>query len=390
MELIESVHSAVQSIFSHKLRSFLTVLGIIIGISSVVIVMAAMKAQEAALLRMFQENGLNLLRISSNFGPEYLHREDEELLKSYPEVKSISPKLSAYVQIRVVDPKSKISTISNPVLGVNENYIKMVVPKGLIYGRGITKNDNKIKNRIIVIPKHIAIEVFGKENAIGETMTLTVNKNNYDFSVVGILKDTQYVLYMPESIFRIIKNMPRGVPEYAISVTKFKETKRIGNKLVDMLNIKHKNIGGFKESDYEEGLSDYNKRQAKQRLVSIFVAGISLLVGGIGIMNVMFVSVMERIHEIGIRKAIGGRRIDILFQFLLESVILSSIGGLIGLVCGIIGAYIMSYFTKQAVLFPMEGILIAVLISSLIGIVFGVTPAIKASRLDPIEALRYE
>ncbi|MCZ6685869.1 MAG: FtsX-like permease family protein, partial [Candidatus Dadabacteria bacterium] len=247
--------------------------------------------------------------------------------------------------------------------------------------------------------KTVASNLFGSENPVGQTVRI----NKSIFSVIGVMsslgqtsggRDQDDVVLIPFTTFQKRIKAIDNVESISVSVRSSEEISIAETQIINLLRERHR-FGADEEDNFyiRSQLSIINRIFAISRIMTILlasVASISLIVGGIGIMNVMLVSVSERTREIGIRMAVGAREKDIMVQFLIESVMLSLAGGAIGVLVGIIGSQIASYFTNWPVVISFSAALLAFSVAAIIGIFFGIYPARKASKLDPIEALRYE
>jgi putative ABC transport system permease protein len=253
--------------------------------------------------------------------------------------------------------------------------------------------------RVCVLGKTVASNLFGSENPVGQTVRI----NKSIFSVIGVMsslgqtsggRDQDDVVLIPFTTFQKRIKAIDNVESISVSVRSSEEIPIAETQIINLLRERHR-FGADEEDNFyiRSQLSIINRIFAISRIMTILlasVASISLIVGGIGIMNVMLVSVSERTREIGIRMAVGAREKDIMVQFLIESVMLSLAGGAIGVLVGIIGSQIASYFTNWPVVISFSAALLAFSVAAIIGIFFGIYPARKASKLDPIEALRYE
>ena len=266
-------------------------------------------------------------------------------------------------------------------------------------GNFFNSQDVSDRARVCVLGKTVALNLFGSQNPVGQT--LRINKNV--FTVIGVMsslgqtsggRDQDDVVLIPFSTFqRYIKAIDR-VESISVSVKTSEDIPVAEKQIINLLRERHHYEPGEEDDFYiKSQLSIINRIFAISKIMTILlasVASISLIVGGIGIMNIMLVSVGERTREIGIRMAVGAKQRDILIQFLIESVMLSLAGGTIGVLIGIIGSQIASYFTSWPVVISFGATLLAFSVAAIIGIFFGIYPARKASQLDPIEALRYE
>ncbi|WP_379970550.1 ABC transporter permease [Ectobacillus sp. sgz5001026] len=399
MSLLDSIKIALSSILAHKLRSALTMLGIIIGVGSIITVVAIGQGGEAALKSQIAGGGNNTIQL--NFKPDTedifanplekqptFTQEDLLQLSKIPEVASVITENSSFDPIEVNDKKVnvQISGITNAYFTVNK--------LTLVKGRMLTSSDFSQANNVVVINQKASDDLYQKENPIGKIMEI----KGQTFQIAGVYKtgDDLFGLGLPQAIIPLsIWPVVYGTDNIQSVTIQAKDASQIetaGKKAADTLNDrKSSDIKGKYEVlnlvEIQKGIS---KVTGIMTAIISGIAGISLLVGGIGVMNIMLVSVTERTREIGIRKALGATRGKILLQFLIESMMLTMLGGVIGIGLGVGGAYIVSSFAKWPPLVSWQVVLGGVLFSMTIGIVFGLIPANKAAKLDPIEALRYE
>lgn len=387
MRFLQIIKIALKNIKSNKLRSLLTMIGIVIGISSVIVMVAIGNGSSKSIMSQVQSLGSNLITLSVN-ASKGVTPEDITAIKAMDGVKNASPVISASVQV-----KTGTQTTNYSVNGVNED-ISEIRQLNLNYGRFISQIDVDNRSKVVVIGDTVAQDIFGRLNPINQYIKLNGNQ----FMVVGVLKS------VGSSMAGNIDNtiiMPISTAQFIAKDTKISTVyiEATNESSVDSAMASIDSYMTGKLSKY--GTKPYNLMSQQQLLDTMSsitktlslllggIAGISLIVGGIGVMNVMLVSVTERTKEIGIRKALGGKQKDILKQFLIEALVLSSIGGILGVALGIGVGDLLNSFGVSAV-FSLNIILIAFGFSMAIGIIFGLFPAYKASKLKPIDALRYE
>ncbi|NLJ88190.1 MAG: FtsX-like permease family protein [Epulopiscium sp.] len=403
MNFLESLKSALRNLTSNKMRSFLTMLGIIIGIGSVIMITSIGAGSQAAITSEFDKLGVGLLQIRMKSWDnvktrDLLTLDDVELIKKHPEVKNATPYIEAWgISIKLKNPKEEKSGY---IIGANEEY-RFITSPDMLYGRFIIESDCKAKSKVAVIDEVLAEKVFGRKDVIGESITVNIWRGNFKFTVIGVTKNANAALesmmgdQMPSSIIVPIQTVNDmffiDYLDYIFVTVKNSDTmQQTAIELNKMLEIKHRNEDVYYISSFAEELEMVNQVLGIITAFISFVAGISLFVGGIGVMNIMLVTVTERTREIGIRKSLGARNKDIKKQFLIEAVILTVIGGIMGIIFGFLGGMAVGSMMKITPRVSFFSILVTVGVSSIVGIIAGVYPANKAAKLDPIEALRYE
>lgn len=405
MNIYECIKSSFRNVFSNKMRTILTMLGIIIGISSVILIVSIGNGSQAAIEEEFESFSAGSLTVSMTTSTDIetrdmLTMDDYEILKDIEGVSYVSPNYSgSNTYIKLLDPKE---TKSASVSGVTYD-LQYIDNPNILYGRYISKNDVDMKTNVAVINDTTALKVFGKvsEDVIGEQISLKTWKGTSKFSVIGIVENTNAsteTAYSDEYPETVLIPISTAMKLYGVDyVLGFKVLTEDTDNLdymkmiiTSVLEKEHNNQDKYYIQDSAEMVESINSILSYVTLFISFVAGISLLVGGIGVMNIMMVTVTERTREIGIRKSIGAKNKDIRIQFIAEAVILTGTGGLLGLFFGYIGAVIVGNIVDIEPVMSITSIIVAVEISMAIGIIFGVTPANKAAKLDPIEALRYE
>lgn len=404
--LFESSRSALVSIYAHGLRSFLTTLGIVIGVASVIAVVSVTQGMSAFIGETFASLGSNSLTIES-YTPQAdrmkgirsrLTGEDLELIEQRGEgIASITPILYAN---RTSQVKYGSLTVFSQIMGTTYAFQDV----GQYYtsiGRFLAQSDNQTRRRIAVIGEKTRENLELPENPINEYIEI----GGEWFKVVGLLEtkgeimgfSQDDIVLIPYSTMQSLQgNQARTDIQIQLSLTEGVHIEDVAGQLTAMLRNAH-DLSADEDDDFVIQTSEQLMETFDQiiGMVTIVIGGIvsiSLLVGGIGIMNIMLVSVTERTREIGICKAIGAKRHHILMQFLIEALLLSLLGGLIGLALGYgLGTLIASSipgFPPAAI--PWWSVALALGFSGFVGVLFGILPAAKAANLDPIDALRYE
>jgi len=397
MGLIENFKMALSSVMAHKLRSILTMLGIIIGVASVIVVVAIGQGGEQMLkseimgsgntIEVFYQPSEEELKSDPNaYMKDPFTQEDIKALKKIPEVQNVVSTSSNMYETRF-----KEETLDTTVFGINQAYT-IVNEFEIEKGRAFTEADFLAGRRVGVISNQLVEELFQEKEAIGEIVWV----GGQPIEIIGILKKEAGLfafegseIYMPWNTYR----NAFGVNSYnqvTLQVKSADDIKAAGEKAEQILNSLHNTEDSYQVINFEEIAEGIGQITRIMTMIIGSIAGISLLVGGIGVMNIMLVSVTERTREIGIRKALGATRGQILTQFLIESVTLTLIGGMIGILLGAGAASLVSIFAGWPSLISWQVVLGGLLFSMVIGVLFGMLPANKAARLDPIESLRYE
>lgn len=390
MTFWNSFKMALDSILSNKMRSILTMLGIIIGITAVIALVSLMSGMTTEVSDAFNEIGIDSIMVSimdRGETKELPVKDVENLVNENSNVlRGQSPTISMPVSIKKGNDK-----ISSTATGVNETYIALK-ERNLEYGRELTYIDVAKHQKVCVIGTYIAKEIFG-----GDALGKTIKLNGVPYSVVGILeeKDDSTESSNDDCIFlpyttAIQANKSAKVTSYII-YAKDQDSVEAAKNLVEELC--QKDIG---DSDYykitamKSVADQVSDILDKMKYMLVAIAAISLVVAGIGIMNIMLVSVTERTREIGIRKSLGAKQKDILTQFVIEAGMLSCIGGVIGIIVGSTMAIAVGKLLGMAIMPTKTSIIVSFTVSAMIGVFFGFMPARKAAALNPIDALRYE
>ena len=440
---------AISSILGHKMRSFLTMVGIIIGVASVVVIMALGDGMKAGVTKTFTKDqqyvqisysarksgymtGFNLgpepvseeggaegggeggvaseedqgMSPPAGYGEETSEDVDNPILETPPVVpeewvKELTkiPGVDGYyvgntANATISFQKKKSEGVN--IMGVNDTYFS-VRKFELVSGRKLNASDYQSFSRVIMLDEGLASTLFGTESALNQVVA--VGDNNY--RVVGIFKDPNAgsALYGASSGGSALMANTQVASEFGteeistivVHIPDVKQIKSTGieaaKKLTELSGVRQ---GEFQIFNMDSLLEQTNQMLSIMTTVIGAIAGISLLVGGIGVMNIMLVSVTERTKEIGLKKAIGARKKTILGQFLTEASVLTSIGGIIGVITGIGLSKVVGKVTGSPTAISVPSIVIAVLFSTVIGVVFGLLPSVKAANLNPIDALRSE
>lgn len=406
MNFLELMRVSLRALFANKLRSTLTMLGIIIGVSAVIAMVAIANGATQSVTSNIQGLGSNLLIVSpgqSNSGgvrggagsANTLKMEDIPKVEAAgAAVKMVAPTVNSNAQI--VYSKGNTST---SVVGTTEEYAAIRSIE-VAQGRFLTEEDVEKSARIAIVGPTVVENLLGDPNA--EIIGKTIKLNNVPFQVVGVTvsqgssgaSNNDDMIFAPISTVQSRLTGSKIVRQIYIEAASADLMTEAQAQVTYALQTAHKIAVGqpndFTITNQAEILESMKEITQTMTLLLGGIAAISLLVGGIGVMNIMLVSVTERTREIGIRKAIGAKGRDILSQFLIEAIVLSLIGGIIGILLGWGGSLLVSKVFGMAASVSLSSVGMAFGFSALIGIVFGVVPARKAANMDPIEALRYE
>ena len=399
---------SLRAIEANKMRSVLTSLGIIIGVAAVIVMLAIGNGAQISLQNEMRSMGTNLIMIrsgSSTSGGARMGHGSQPTLKN-GDADAIQEKIaSVHLAVPVVNDSGQIvygnSNWATNIVGTDNRYFE-IKEWELAYGRFFTETDIRSANKVVILGQTVAKELFGDIDPLGKTIRI----KGIPFVVIGALtargqsgpgQDQDDMVYMPLSTAQKKVSgtqFPDMVNMLMLQTYRAEDTYTSQEEISALLRQRH-NLGINKDDDFTiMNLTQFMEMmQNSTQIMTILlgsIASISLLVGGIGIMNIMLVSVTERTREIGIRMAIGAKRWDIRLQFLTEALILSLIGGLIGVIIGIAGAYILPMFTTFPASLSTFYVLLPFSFSGLVGLIFGFFPAYKASLLNPINALRYE
>ena len=391
MRYVEALKIAIRSILSNKMRSFLTMLGIIIGVTAVIALVSIGQGSTRSVTSQIQSMGSNLIMVNvmGRGGESSLTYDQAIALKASSFIAAISPVISTSVTAMYGNNSVDNTTVN----GVNGDY-QSIRDLQVAAGRFILPMDDEGRNKVAVLGSNVARELFGFTDPIGKTIKL----NGQNFTVVGILsqKGSSIAGSDDDSIFIPLKTMfyfakNRDIRQIYIEATSPDTVELAKNEINSkLLTIFKGDANAFRIIDQSQILSTVNSVTATLSLLLGGIAGISLLVGGIGIMNIMLVSVTERTREIGIRKALGAKKKDILLQFIIESLTLSGLGGIVGIIVGYVLSMVLGSAMNINAKPSLSTVLISFSFSVIVGLFFGVYPANKAANLNPIEALRYE
>ena len=397
MNPIETIKMAFSAIWANKIRSFLTMLGVIIGVMSVTVLMGIGQGATSSVTDSIAEMGTNMLsvtiqtrrvgfgsrnnrnqRSSSARGTVILKAEDVLSLKENEYIQYVSPTVSGNLTAKAGSTNTNAS-----IMGVYPDYANIVNTE-LASGRYIIDADVNNRSAVCIVGQELATDLFGNTNVVGNTLHVDGRR----FSIVGVLDAENSQLIMP---FTLAQRMldSTSITSFYVSATDSTTVNRAEGVVSSFLYKKYQDESTYTIINQEAILETMEEMTGMLTTMLGGIAGISLLVGGIGIMNIMLVSVTERTREIGIRKAIGAKRRNILMQFLIESIVLSGLGGVLGLILGYVVMSVFETYFGMEVATSIGVAQLAIGFSMFVGIVFGIYPANKASKLKPIDALHY-
>jgi len=419
VKIVRNILSGIENLLLHKLRSLLTMLGIVFGVGSVVAMLAVGEGASAQALEQIRKLGSNNIIISSIKSVEeeatatahshmsiygLTYQDYDRVVESFNTIKQAVP-------VKLMRKESRLGerAMELRVVGTTPAWF-VLVPRDIIAGRRLMPEDQQDQAPVAILTEHGARKLLATEHTIGQSIRIGGNV----FEVVGIVKseegmagniqipDQKVDVYIPIEVAadyfgdittrRTAGGQEREMVELhqiIVQVDYDRNVESTAQGITQMIERFHKK----KDYDINVPLALQRQAEATKRTFNIVlgsIAGISLLVGGIGIMNIMLATVTERTREIGIRRAIGAKRKQIISQFLIETSVLSTIGGLIGIGVGVLIPFLITYFARMRTVITPESIFLPLFISAGIGIIFGLYPAVRAAKVDPIVALRHE
>lgn len=418
--MLENIRISIQGIWSHKMRSFLTMLGIIIGIASIIAIVSTLKGTNEQIKEDLIGAGNNTVSITLNYGDsaydqEYgmgdgtaaplLSDEQKEEVRKLDHIEDATFFYSRSYASNVYYQNTSFQ--GGSIYGIDMNYLET---RGYMVrsGRGFIQKDFSEMRKVVLVDDNAAENLFAGENPVGKTIEIGAEP----FTVVGVVQQSDEYLptiksideyneyyqtimgtvMIPESCWPTVFQFdePQNAVIRADSTDNMSSAgsaaAEVMNQGIDMNSSKFK----YKADDVMQQVRNMQKLSENTNTQLIWIASISLLVGGIGVMNIMLVSVTERTSEIGLKKAIGARKKVILYQFLTEAAMLTSIGGVIGVIVGIVLSKVVSRISGAPTAISIPAIIGSVVFSMLIGVIFGLLPSVKAADLNPIDALRSE
>lgn len=418
--MLENIRISLRGIWSHKMRSFLTMLGIIIGIAAIIAIVSTIMGTNEQIKNNLIGQGNNTVEatlmqdgweadLSDSSALAGVPIFDQSIIEEILEIDG-AEKASLYHTRDWVDSLFYLNTRLSgaTVVGIDENYLDCA---GLTVsrGRGFGTRDHVSNAKVALIDQTACDNAFGGEDPIGKSVEI----NGEPFAVVGIVtmrstfeptinsisdyelytQDSGGKVYIPDQSWPIVFRFDEPV-SVMVRAASTDDMAPVGRDLANLLNgklsVKEGSKISYQSSNLAEDAAQLQQLASSTNAMLIGIASISLLVGGIGVMNIMLVSVTERTREIGLKKALGAPRRTIMMQFLTEAILLSLIGGIVGVLVGIVLSHVIAAVAGVPVMISGLAILVAVGFSMAVGIIFGLVPSLKASELNPIDALRYE
>jgi putative ABC transport system permease protein len=409
MKLFETMRVAWEAILKNKIRSFLTMLGIIIGVAAVIIMVAISTGTEATIQEQITSLGSNLLFVQSNFGRGGPGGGGQSTGLIYDDATAIQNQVSGVAAVVVEQTTTQTIKFGSTELTsvvIDGSSPGLPTVRGITVATGRYFNDADVsrKQKVAVLGYKIAQELFGSSNPIGQYISVGTTK----LAVIGVMAEKGSVggtdfdsrIYTPITVVfekftpsRFARIIGNRVFMITVSVDPNANMDTVITQITLLLVKRHNltvSTADFAVTTQSDIISTRESTTAAFRNLLAWVAGVSLIVGGIGIMNIMLVSVTERTREIGIRQSVGATPNDIRLQFLIEALLLSIVGGLIGVIVGIGGSYLFGTFSDMRTVISVSSIVLAFSSAAVVGAFFGFYPANQAAKLDPIEALRYE
>ena len=415
----ENIRLSLKGIWSHKMRSFLTMLGIIIGIAAIIAIVSTIQGTNEQIKNNLVGDGTNTVTITlqvNGYSPDFGYESvpdgvpvfNDSVKEDLLEIDN-AEKVSFYRMRQGADSLYYLNNAISScyIYGVDGDYFETAGLQ-IVKGRGFSVQDLSENKKVVILDKTAVSNTFGSEDPIGKTIDI----KGEPYTVIGVvdkksefepvinsvsdyytyMTDQNAAMYLPDRIWPVsfIYDEPVNV---LIRASSTDTMTAVGTEAASLLNgylTVTDSTTKYVANNLADQATQLQQLSSSTNIMLIGIASISLLVGGIGVMNIMLVSVTERTREIGLKKALGARKKAILGQFLTEAAMLTVIGGILGVIAGIILSHVISALASVPVAISTPAIIVAVLFSMVIGLIFGFVPSVKASNLNPIDALRYE
>jgi putative ABC transport system permease protein len=401
MQISEAISFSLQALRANRFRTFLTALGLIIGNASVILVVTISLASRDLILDQIRGIGSNLVYASYEAGGQNTAKVEADFVK-ISDVQALRDSLgNKIVAATAVMPMSSEIVVNGKIRpvtidGVDQSYstVRNLV---ILDGRSFDESDVTLRARVAMVTDKLAIRLFGsKDAALGQTLKIS----QLQFTVIGVFREktstfgqgeiTDETILIPITVMRYFQQFERVEPVY-LQVRNAEDVVAVTEEVTDVLHQRHRAGASYNVQNLKAILDTADTIATVLTIVLVIVSAIALVISGIGIMNIMLVTVTERTREIGLRMAVGASRREVLLQFLIESVVISLVGGTIGIVLGLAIPISVRLLTSQ-VNVPISpfSVIVAFGVSFAVGVGFGLLPARRASQLNPTEALRYE
>jgi len=412
--LLPDLRLGLQNLLLHKLRSLLTMLGMIFGVAAVVAMLSIGAGAQQKVMAFIEQLGVRNLIVEAREPHNWqemravrklsqgLSFQDLRVIQANVDGIAASTARKRFTPSKLI-PKPQRDTPA--VYGVNPSY-QRISSLHIGSGRFFDNDENERAALVCVLGEGAKSNLFGYQEAIGEYIKI----NEQWYRVIGVAgpqmssqtelagiaaQDRNNLIYIPlyAAIFRledIMSWLKDEIDGIYLQMTPSIDSVSTAEVVRGILNASHRNAGDFSVIVPAELLAEQKRTQRIFDMVMVAIASISLLVGGIGIMNIMLASILERTREIGVRRAVGARQRDIIRQFLIEAILISFVGGVMGILFGVGMSRLIAWMAGWSTIVTASSILLAFLVSVSVGLIFGIYPAIKAARLDPVEAIRYE
>ncbi|HUU88775.1 MAG TPA: ABC transporter permease [Candidatus Glassbacteria bacterium] len=405
--ILQSLKIALESLWSNKMRSFLSMLGIIIGVGAVIAIVSVGTGSTQQVTSSITDLGSNMITIyprtprGQGGTVSSVSSQDKFSLELTNYIEKFCPSVIKVIPVKQVSGRliSDDINVNATILGTKIDYAE-VNNYEVDRGNFISEKDNQERRQVIVLGSQLAEDLFEGNNPIGKKIKLDYENHAYMFEVIGVMKEKGSTIggnlddqaYIPLSVAMDKLTNSDYVTSYIAQAASTEKASTAVSELEYFMVkfLDDEDQEQFRIISQDEILDTVSSVTGTMSMMLGGIAAISLLVGGIGIMNIMLVSVTERTREIGVRKALGARNVHILFQFLLESLNLSSLGGILGIVFGWVVAFFLSQYGDWPMVIAPLSIVLAFGFALFIGIFFGLYPAMKAAKMNPVDALRYE